>query len=127
MESGIAGTQGARAHVRAMSGVGAASPYWGSKMTQSNEAPGERNRSFASLWAALEELADLPMGDKASHTIAIAVGILMERYKIEPEEGFDLIVAIGQQKQLSVCDLASDLAMGGEPEARSALRIPVAG
>ena len=86
-------------------------------MTQSKEEPAEQKRSLASLRAAHEELADLPVDTTASCTIAMAVGILMERYKIEPEEGFDLVVATSQRKHLCVGDVASALTMGGEPEA----------
>ena len=46
----------------------------------------------------------------------MAVGILVERYQIAPQEGLDLIVAVSKQNHRRVCDVACDLTVGGEPK-----------
>jgi len=86
-------------------------------MTRSSEALHDSDRSSASLRAALEELADMQVDATTSRTIAMAVGMLIERFKIAPEEALDLIFAVSRQKLVGVCVLASELTVGGESEA----------
>src|SRR5690348_1756973 len=86
-------------------------------MTHSQEALRDWAGSSPSLQAALEELADMPVDVPTSRTVAMAVGIVMERFKIAPEEAFDLIVAVSRQTLVAMDGVAADLAVGEEPEA----------
>ena len=86
-------------------------------MTYLHELSRTHTGSRASLWAAQEELADLPVDVTTSRTIAMAIGVLVERYEIAPEEGLDLILAVSRQEYRGMRDVAVELATGGEPEA----------
>jgi hypothetical protein len=82
-------------------------------MTHTFDEPFASDRSTASLRAALEELAALPVDVTTARTIAIAVGILMERFEIAPEEGLDLVVAVSRQLgDVEIGDVACELAVG---------------
>lgn len=72
------------------------------------------------LVEALDRVANLETALKSSRTIGTAVGILVERHRISPDEAFARIAAWSQRTHRKVSEIASDLVLTGEEPIRAA-------
>lgn len=70
--------------------------------------------------AATRNEAELRIALDSRDRIGQAKGILMERYKITPEEAFDLLIEASQSANRKLRDVADELAATGELAAREA-------
>jgi len=66
------------------------------------------------LDAAREKIANLEIALGTSRKIAMAVGIVMERYRIKEDEAFDVLRAISQNAHRKIRDLAEDVVFTGQ-------------
>jgi len=65
------------------------------------------------LRRAETKIANLELALTSSRTIAIALGIVIERYSVSEDDAFDVLVRISQQQHRKVRDVASDLIFSG--------------
>jgi AmiR/NasT family two-component response regulator len=66
------------------------------------------------LAAARSKIANLDTALQSCRMIGTAIGILVERYKMSPEESFRTLVAVSQHVHRKLRDIASDLVFTGE-------------
>lgn len=57
---------------------------------------------------------NLELALASNREIGIAIGILVERYKITPEQGFDMLRAASQHTHRKLREIASDIVLTGE-------------
>jgi AmiR/NasT family two-component response regulator len=63
---------------------------------------------------AQAKIANLETALESSRTIGMAMGILIERLKVAPDEAFDALVETSQHEHRKLRDIASDLVFTGE-------------
>lgn len=63
--------------------------------------------------AAQAKIANLEIALQSSRVIGMAVGIVMERCKLTPDEAFDLLVSVSQHEHRKLREIADDLVLTG--------------
>lgn len=65
------------------------------------------------LKRARNKVANLEIALQSSRAIGIAIGVIVERCKINSDQAFDLLVQISQSDQRKVRDVADELVLTG--------------
>jgi GAF domain-containing protein len=68
----------------------------------------------AGVAATVEELAHLRVAMASRATIEQAKGMLMERYKVTPDQAFDVLTRVSQASQVKLRDVAATLVRTGD-------------
>lgn len=76
----------------------------------------EHARIVAELEATRAEFASCNDALKSCRRIGIAMGILMERYKLTDERAFDLLRSVSQRRNVKLREIASQLTLTGSLE-----------
>lgn len=84
--------------------------------SQLNIATEQAPDTEALLEAAMAKIQNLEIALETSRTIGMAVGIVMERLRLPPDQAFDVLRRISQQHHRKLRDLASDLVFCGAVE-----------
>lgn len=63
--------------------------------------------------SAQAKIANLEIALQSSRVIGMAVGIVMERCKLTPDEAFDLLVSVSQHEHRKLREIADDLVLTG--------------
>jgi AmiR/NasT family two-component response regulator len=72
----------------------------------------------ADLAAARADVAELQRALATSRQIGMAMGILMERHRLTPEQAFDRLRDLSQRRNVKLRDLADQVVYTGDTDQR---------
>jgi AmiR/NasT family two-component response regulator len=78
----------------------------------------ELRHARADLAAALVDVAELQRALATSRQIGMAMGILMERHRLTPEQAFDRLRDLSQRRNVKLRDLADQVVYTGDTDQR---------
>ena len=81
-----------------------------------DDAAAELLHARADLAAARADVAELQRALATSRQIGMAMGILMERHRLTPEQAFDRLRDLSQRRNVKLRDLADQVVYTGDTE-----------
>jgi AmiR/NasT family two-component response regulator len=79
---------------------------------------GELRHARADLAGARADVAELQRALATSRQIGMAMGILMERHRLTPEQAFDRLRDLSQRRNVKLRDLADQVVYTGDTDQR---------
>ena len=81
-----------------------------------DDAAAELLHARADLAAARADVTELQRALATSRQIGMAMGILMERHRLTPEQAFDRLRDLSQRRNVKLRDLADQVVYTGDTE-----------